>query len=523
MFPPGLEQTFGAVAHPRSGRLRRARQLPPAPRPARSDRVVAVALVRRQVDDGRRRAGQLAAVELQVDLARGCRASTSSSRRASAPPRRVRARLEDGPAHRGQRRERRRSSGGTRTPSRSGVGPARRAGSAAPGSARAAVTAPGSSRSSASRVRGAELGQRGQRQLALEEHHRRRAAPAGGPSARRAARRPRASRARWPARRPCRPGTAPTPPTASAALEAWRRPRASRHAPDRHALAARRGRGRVSASRSSARTAAAWSGRVLERHAQAGRRPGHQRADRVEPVGAGHQRHARLVVARSRARARPTRPRARTAGSRPPGRSRPRGQARRCSTSIGTSSPSAPRSRARRRPRRRRRPTRSPRRSGRSSRERERDRPAARAHVVHARAVRGSSSATSTSVSVSGRGISTRGSTRQLDVAEAAPADDVGDRLARARRRTSSSNAARPAPRCRRRAPACSRSGRRPARAPAAARRRAAAVSQPAAPSASAAASTASRTVPTAWPGVSPSRARSTRACGASRRPRARR
>ena len=51
--------------------------------------------------------------------------------------------------------------------------------------------------------------------------------------------------------------------------------------------------------------------------------------------------------------------------------------------------------------------------------ERQRDRAAAGADVDHARALSGRSSAASTSVSVSGRGMSTRGSTCEVEVAKA--------------------------------------------------------------------------------------------------------
>ena len=123
--------------------------------------------------------------------------------RASGPP--ARFARSAGPASASPRARRPASAGraGRASPGRA----RRRAGSGAAGWAAAAVTPPGSSRSSSARVRGAELGQRGERELELEEHHRRRLV--GRPALERVqaldglAR----VRARTPARRPCRRGT----------------------------------------------------------------------------------------------------------------------------------------------------------------------------------------------------------------------------------------------------------------------------------------------------------------------------
>ena len=129
-------------------------------------------------------------------------------------------------------------------------------------------------------------------------------------------------------------------------------------------------------------------GRVLERDAAcpAGA-PATSARIASSPSAPADQRAARLVARDLRLRARPTRPRARRAGSRPPGRTRP-AAGRRATVDLERRARAARRSRARRRPPRARRSEAVTRRSGRSSQQRQRDRPRAGADVVHARALR---------------------------------------------------------------------------------------------------------------------------------------
>ena len=159
-----------------------------------------------------------------------------------------------------------------------------------------------------------------------------------------------------------------------------------------------------------------------------------QPADHVEAVRAGEQR-ARRLVQRDSARA-PPRPR-HTAGSRVRRRTGDRNRAGHPRPTDVEPEGAALNARARDcvgryvdpddlqvRPLRR---------------QRERDRPAAGADIAPPTRRRAAPSATSTSSSVSGRGISTRGSTAS-SIGGRAAAEDVGDRLARRRRATSASN-----------------------------------------------------------------------------------
>ena len=129
------------------------------------------ALVGAQVDDRRRRARQLAAVEHEVGAARGSARGRPPAAWRVGPPAPVGAGLQHRPAHGAERRRGRPASAGTRRPSVSGRARTR-AGSGWPGWAAAASRRRGAARSSATRVRAAELGQRGERELEGEEHDR---------------------------------------------------------------------------------------------------------------------------------------------------------------------------------------------------------------------------------------------------------------------------------------------------------------------------------------------------------------
>ena len=124
---------------------------------------------RAQVDDRRGRAGQLAAVEHEVGLAR-IASGTSSSRRASGPPARFALdwstgqRTASSAATAG-------GSAGTRRPSVVGSA-AHASGNRRAGLGSSSVSRPGQQRLDRRARPLAELGQRGQRELDGEEHHR---------------------------------------------------------------------------------------------------------------------------------------------------------------------------------------------------------------------------------------------------------------------------------------------------------------------------------------------------------------
>ena len=149
-------------------------------RPAH-DLPAAVGLVAAQVDHGRRRAGQLAAVEHEV----GRRARIARGPPSSAP----RVRPAGGLAldcRTGQRTARSAASAagsaGTRSPSVVRVRRRRPAGSGARGLGSSSVTAPGQQRARApARVRGPSSRQRGQRERRARRTSPPRACPAGGP------------------------------------------------------------------------------------------------------------------------------------------------------------------------------------------------------------------------------------------------------------------------------------------------------------------------------------------------------
>ena len=165
----------GAHSAPNDTRAAAA-MLAPASRPGAATAHTPVELEAAQVDDGRRRARQLAAVEHEV------RALADRSR---APPRAPRVgpagdvggALQHRPAHAasapsGSRQAR---AGRAVRVRPAGERVAARAGSAAAASPRPAAAAP------AARACAAELRQRGERELGVEEHHRARLVRRGGP------------------------------------------------------------------------------------------------------------------------------------------------------------------------------------------------------------------------------------------------------------------------------------------------------------------------------------------------------
>ena len=192
----------------------------------------AVLLVAPQVDDRRRRARQLAAVDHEIDRA------TEQLRHVVEPPRigpagAVGARLQHRPAHARELRHRRAPA------TRASTGRRRtRAGSARPGWAAARSPRRAASRDNASRVRSPSSGSAVKRKRQVEEHHRRRLARSAAASGCTGAGRRPCRRDRTPGRRPCRPGTPrPRRPTCSA-----RTPRESLTGARRPPARARRGR-----------------------------------------------------------------------------------------------------------------------------------------------------------------------------------------------------------------------------------------------------------------------------------------
>ena len=164
------------------------------------DLVLAVALVERQVDDRGRRRPAAHRRRSRGPRPRGWARPRPRAGAASAPAGAVGARLEHRPA-----------SGpveaGTRRPRRSGSGP-HASGKRRAGFGTSSVTGPGSRRRSADARALAQLGQRCERQVEIEEHHRR--GPVGGrpfSSYRRAT--PPPTRGRWPGRRRCPRGKRP--------------------------------------------------------------------------------------------------------------------------------------------------------------------------------------------------------------------------------------------------------------------------------------------------------------------------
>ena len=370
-------------------------------------------LVGAQVDDRRRRARQLAAVEHEVGGGADPLRARPRARARRARPSRWRSTAAPASARR-PARPARPASAGTRRPSVAGSGP-QASGKRPCGLGSSSVTAPGSSASSARARARAELGQRGERELEVEEHDRGRLL--GAPALEEVQLRDRLAvvgLAGQPVDRVGREhGDAADRDAAAERLGVGggdhRRPLTTRSMPARSgatptsakpARAQRRGHG------------GRLPGADLEREQPRRRRGrgGDQAVDDVEPVGAGEQRVARLV-ARDLGRQRARRPR-RRAGWRAPRRRRPRRRAGRPARKA-TSSPSragvgarhGERVGAQRRWRRTSR-------SGRSSLSASATAPLP-VPTSTTRAPAGSSSAASTSSSVSGRGTSTRASTRR--------------------------------------------------------------------------------------------------------------